>query len=238
VGDLVVDVVRKDIKNLHLAVYPPNGRVRVATPLRLDDEAVRLFTISRLGWIKKQQAQFASQERRSERQYSSRESHYFQGRRYLLNVIHETPPKVQLRNKTTLDLYVPEGSSQDYRKGVMRNWYRQELKKEIPPLLEKWQEIMGVTVTGWGIKHMKTKWGTCNIEEGRVWFNLELAKKPKQCLEYVVVHELVHFLERHHIDYFVAYMDKFLPNWRILKEELNHLPLGGLNENTQTGLFN
>lgn len=221
VGDLLIDVVRKDIKNLHLAVYPPHGRVRIATPLKVDDERIRLFAISKLSWIKKQQAKFQSQVRQSPREFISGESHYFKGHRYLLNVIyHKSSPKVVIRNKTYLDLYVREGSNQAQRERVLTDWNRQQLKQEIPLLLEKWQRIIGVTVNEWGIKKMKTKWGTCNIQAKRIWLNLELIKKPPHCLEYVLVHELVHLLERHHNDKFQAYMSRFMPSWRFYKEEL------------------
>lgn len=226
VGELVIDVVRKDIKNLHLAVYPPDGRVRIATPLKLDDEAVRLFAISKLAWIKRHQANFEAQPRQSPREFVSGESHYFQGHRYLLNVIYQPgAPKVVIRNKTYLDLYVREGSDEAQRRSVLLAWYRQHLKRDIPPLIEKWAAVLEVTVNEWGVKLMKTKWGTCNIEARRIWLNLELAKKPHHCLEFIVVHEMVHLLERHHNDRFTAYMDKFLPNWRFYKEELNRYPL-------------
>ena len=230
VGELMIEVVRKDIKNLHLAVYPPDGRVRIATPLKLDDEAVRLFAISRIAWIKKHQAQFDAQPRQSKREFVSGESHYFQGHRYLLNVIyHQGAPKIAIRNKTYIDLYVGEDRTEAQRKRVMMEWYRQHLKNDIPPLIAKWEEVMGVTVNDWGVKQMKTKWGTCNIEAGRIWLNLELAKKPNHCLEYIVVHEMLHLLERHHNERFVAYMNKFLPNWRFYKEELNRYPLSQMN---------
>lgn len=226
VNDLVVDVVRKDIKNLHLAVYPPNGRVRVAAPLLVDDEAVRLAVISKLGWIKRQQVQFAEQERQSEREYVSGESHYFQGNRYLLNVIYlDATPKVVIRSNTRIDLYVRPGSDPDQRERILLAWYRKQLREIVPPLIMKWEPILGVSVADWGIKQMKTKWGTCNIEARRIWLNLELAKKPIRCLEYIVVHELVHLLERHHNDRFTALMDKYLPSWRFLREELNRAPL-------------
>jgi len=230
VGELVIEVVRKDIKNLHLAVYPPDGRVRIATPLKLDDEAVRLFAISRIAWIKKHQAQFDAQPRQSKREFVSGESHYFQGHRYLLNVIyHQGAPKIAIRNKTYIDLYVGEDRTEAQRKRVMMEWYRQHLKNDIPPLIAKWEKVMGVMVNDWGVKQMKTKWGTCNIEAGRIWLNLELAKKPNHCLEYIVVHEMLHLLERHHNERFVAYMNKFLPNWRFYKEELNRYPLSQMN---------
>ena len=230
VGELEIDVVRKDIKNLHLAVYPPDGRVRIATPLRLDDEAVRLFAISKLAWIKKHQAHFEAQERQGKREFVSGESHYFQGIRYLLNVIyHQDASKVEIRNKTYIDLYVREDSTEAQRKKIMTEWYRRELKQQIPPLIEKWENIMEVTVNDWGVKQMKTKWGTCNIEPKRIWLNLDLAKKPKHCVEYIMVHEMVHLLARHHNDRFITYMDTFMPNWRFYKDELNHYPLSYIN---------
>lgn len=226
VGSLSIDVVRKNIKNLHLAVYPPDGRVRIATPLNVDDEAVRLFAISKLAWIKKHQVNFNTQDRQSEREFVSGESHYFQGNRYLLNVIYyQGNHQVEVRNNTYIDLYIREGSDEAQRKNLMMSWYRQQLKQDIPPLIAKWEQIMNVKVNDWGIKQMKTKWGTCNIQAKRIWLNLELAKKAKHCLEYVVVHEMVHLLERHHGDRFVALMNKFMPNWRFYKDELNRSPL-------------
>lgn len=223
---LSIDVVRKDIKNMHLAVYPPNGRVRVAAPLRIDDEAVRLFAISRLGWIKRQQRKFVTQDRQSPRQYKERESHYFQGKRFLLRVIeHEAPPKVILKTKTYIDLYVRPDTSTEQRETIVNEWYRAELKKLIPSLIEKWSTQIGVTVNDWQVKQMKTKWGTCNIEKQRIWVNLELAKKPIPCLEYLIVHELVHLIERHHNDRFLTLMEKHLPQWKFYKEELNRLPV-------------
>ncbi len=227
VSGLTVDVVRKDIKNLHLAVYPPAGRVRVAAPLRVSDEAVRLAVVSRLGWIKKQKSQFTSQARQSEREYVSGESHYFQGQRYRLNVIYENgAARVVIRNKSTIDLYVREGSERAQRERVMLAWYRRSLKEQIPALIDKWEPVIGVKVLECHVKQMKTKWGTCNIEAQRIWLNLELAKKSKQCLEYIVVHEMVHLLERHHNDHFIELMNKFMPQWRLHREELNSSALG------------
>jgi predicted metal-dependent hydrolase len=227
VNDLVVNVVRKDIKNLHLAVCPPDGWVRVSAPLRVNDEAVRLAVISKLAWIKRQQAKFAGQERQSAREYISGESHYYWGRRYLLNVIyHDAPPRVVVRNNTKLDLYVRTGSDLARRERALLAWYRQQLKAAIPPLVAKWEDVMGVQVAEWRVKRMKTRWGTCNVQARRIWLNLELVKKPPNCLEYIVVHEMVHLLERLHNERFVAYMDQFLPQWRLLRAELNQAPLG------------
>lgn len=226
INDLVVDVVRKDIKNMHLAVYPPDGRVRVAAPLLVDDEAVRLAVISKLAWIKRQQALFQGQERQSAREYAYRESHYYWGNRYLLNVAyHDAPPQVVVRNKATLDLFVRPGSDTAQRERVLLAWYRRQLKAAIPLLIAKWEPIIGVQVADWGVKRMKTKWGSCTIEARRIWLNLELVKKPPRCLEYITVHEMVHLLERLHNERFVAYMDEFMPQWRLFRDELNQAPL-------------
>ncbi|RLG29445.1 metal-dependent hydrolase [Methanosarcinales archaeon] len=222
VGNISIDVVRKDIKNLHLGVYPPGGRVRIATPLKIGDEAVRLFAISKMAWIKKQQLNFEAQERQSERRFVSGESHYYKSGRYLLNVIyHNAAPKVEIRNKTYIDLYVRVGSICEQREKVLTKWYRKQLKDQIPALIDKWQQIIGVEVDDWGVKKMKTKWGTCTLTSRRIWLNLELVKKPEHCLEYIIVHEMVHLIERNHGDRFVAGMDRFMPKWRLYKEELN-----------------
>lgn len=230
VANIEIDVVRKDIKNLHLAVYPPNGRVRIASPLRIDDEAVRLFAISKLSWIKKHQAKFLQQEREKKREFVNGESHYFQGRRYLLNLVPTTGnSKVKIRNGSQLDLYVKKEVFTEQKEKVMNNWYRKELKKLIPDLITKWEQKLGVQVSNWGVKKMRTKWGTCNIEARRIWINLELAKKSKNCLEYIIVHEMVHLLERYHNDRFISHMNHFLPHWRLLRDELNKAPLSHLD---------
>ena len=227
VGGLTVEVVRKDIKNLHLGVYPPNGRVRVAAPLVVSDEAVRLAVIGKLGWIKRQQAKFDAQPRQSPREMVSGESHYFLGQRYRLRVLAYTgPPRIRCSGTDFLDLFVRPETTVEQRQRVLECWYREQLRERIPPLLEQWQPMLGVRVADWGIKKMKTRWGSCNTRARRVWFNLELAKKPARCLEYVVVHELVHLLERNHGDRFKALMDRYLPAWRGCREELNQAPLG------------
>ena len=223
---MAVEVVRKDIKNLHLAVYPPNGRVRVAIPLRLDDETVRLAVISRLGWIRRKQAGLKQQDRQSEREMVSGESHYVQGRRYRLDVIECTGrTSVCLRNNNTLELCVRPGTSGQNREAALYRWYRQLLRAQIPELIAKWEPVVGVNVADWGIKKMKTRWGTCNNAARRIWLNLELAKKPPSCLEYILVHEMLHLLERHHNDRFRGYMDRFMPQWRLHRDELNRAPL-------------
>ncbi len=225
VEDIEIQLIKKNIKNLHLSVLPPDGSVRISAPKELNDEAIRLFVVSKLSWIKKQRAKFKRQERQPEREFVSGESHYFLGQRYLLNVIYTNKRRqgAAIRNKTYLDLFVRENSGKEQRRKVMREWYRSELKVLIPPLIRKWEPQIEVKVESWGVKLMKTKWGSCNIAAKRIWLNLELAKKNPACLEYIVVHEMVHLLERQHNENFVAYMDKFLPNWRSIKAELNGL---------------
>ena len=225
VNGQAVQIVRKAIKNLHLGVYPPNGRVRVAVPLRVNDDAVRLALVGKLGWIKRQRVKFETQSRQSKREMVSGESHYFLGRRYRLSVVpHDGAPKVLTRKKL-IELYVRRETNARQRERVLRRWYRQRLKEMIPPLVEKWQEILGVQLVEWGIKKMKTRWGTCNPGARRVWLNLELAKKPSQCLEYILVHELTHLVERHHNDRFISLMNRHLPNWRQHRQVLNSEPL-------------
>lgn len=226
VSGISVEVVRKDIKNLHLAVYPPHGRVRVAVPIRTSDDTVRLAVVSRLGWIRRQQKSLEQQERQSRREMISGESHFVQGRRYRLDVVEQdSSASIFLRNSKTLEMRVRAGTDRDTRENLLLRWYRRSLRDQIPPLLAKWEQIIGVQVASCGIKRMKTKWGTCNIEARRIWLNLELIKKPPACLEYILVHEMVHLLERHHNDRFQSYMDDFLPQWRLFREELNRAPL-------------
>lgn len=227
VSGIKVEVLRKDIKNLHLGVYPPHGRVRVAAPLVVSDEAVRLAVIDKLGWIRRQKAKFAEQPRQSQREMVNGESHYFLGQRYRLRVHpHDGPAHIALRGIATLDLFVRPSITAEQREAALLRWYREQLKALIPDLLEQWQPILGVEVADWGIKKMKTKWGSCNPTSQRVWFNLELAKKPVQCLEYIVVHELVHLLERHHNERFAALVEAHVPQWRQYREMLITAPLG------------
>ena len=223
-GNITIDVEKKDIKNIHLSVYPPNGKVRIAAPEYMELDTIRVFAINKLKWIKKQQATFKDQVRETPREYIEKESHYFQGERYLLKVIeHDAKPKVLLKHNT-IELYVRPNTPTQKRKSILDEWYRAEMKKIIPPLLKKWEKKIGVRANDFGVKLMRTKWGTCNIEAKRIWLNLELAKKPLICLEYILVHELVHLLERNHNDRFIRYMNEFMPKWRFHRDELNRLP--------------
>jgi len=226
VSGIPVEVVRKAIKNLHIGVYPPDGRVRVAAPARMSIEAIRLAVIGKLSWIRKHQEKFANQERQSPREYVTGETHYYHGKRYRLDIQpHVGRPKV-VRHHGTLEMWVALESSVDQREVLLYHWYRKQMKEKLPELLAKWEQIIGVQVSGWGVKRMKTKWGTCNITARRIWLNLELIKKPVHCQEYIIVHELVHLLERLHNDRFTALMDQYMPLWWQYRQELNRAPLG------------
>jgi predicted metal-dependent hydrolase len=230
IGGLNVDIIRKDIKNLHISVMPPNGRVRVAIPAHINDDRVRSAIVSKLAWIKKQQADFEKQPRQSEREMVSGESHYFLGRRYRLEVIEVTgKPHIALNGNNTLLLSTSTDTSKEKRLKLLDEWYREQIKRRLPALLNKWQAIVGVEPNHCGIRKMKTKWGSCNTSEKRIWLNLELAKKPPECLEYILVHELVHLLERHHNRRFKAFMDEYMPKWSLHRNTLNSSPLA--NEN-------
>jgi len=224
-GDISVEVMQKDIKNVHLSVHPPNGRVTISAPKRMDLETIRVYAVNKLSWIKKQQDKIAKQEREPKREFINRESHYFQGERYLMKIIeHNSPPKVELKHKT-IELCVRPNSTLEKRKEVMDDWYRQQLKVEISKLIELWSKKINIKINEFGVKKMKTRWGSCNIQKNRIWLNLELAKKPIECLEYVVVHEMVHLLEKNHNARFYSLVNKYYPNWKHSKSLLNRLPI-------------
>jgi predicted metal-dependent hydrolase len=226
VGGIYVQIVRKDIKNLHLGVHPPEGHVRVAVPMHVTDERIRLAIIDKLSWIKKQQAEFLAQPRQSAREMVTGECHYFFGKSYRLEVVEQVGKhKVEQVSGNKILLTVSENTSTESRLKLMNEWYREQLKQVIPKLIDQWQTKIGVVADDWGVKKMKTKWGSCNIEAKRIWLNLDLAKKPPECLEYIIVHELVHLLERNHNSRFIAYMDEFMPKWRLNREALNKSPL-------------
>lgn len=226
VGGIKVEVVRKDIKNLHLGVYPPNGRVRIAVPMHIDDEAARLAVVDRLIWLKKQIAAFDRQPRLSNPEAVSGESWYVFGQRFRLLVVPTNgKPEVKTPTKSRMELHVPSQSKKEIRLALLDRWYRKQLRESADPLLAKWESTIGVQADYLGIKRMKTKWGSCNHKTRRIWLNAELAKKPIECLEYIVVHELVHILEPKHNEKFIKLMDGHLPNWRSLSDILNSTPL-------------
>lgn len=220
-----IEVVRKPIKHLHLGVYPPGGRVRIAAPEYMGMEAIRLFAIGKLPWIRRQQARFIAQERESKHEYVDRESHYLWGRRYLLRIREaDSAPSVRLRART-LDMHVRPGADARQRKEVMEAWYRDQLRGALPPLLFKWQKLLGVQPRRVHLQRMKTKWGSCNPALGSIRLNTELARKPVECLEYILVHEFAHLIEPNHGGRFTSILDQALPQWREIRGVLNYLPL-------------
>lgn len=224
-GEMTVEVKQKDIKNLHLSVYPPTGRVRISAPLRMDLDTIRVFAITKLGWIKNQQKKLREQERETPREYLDRESHYLWGKRYLLAVTESNqPPQVQLQHRTIL-LQVRPGTEAEKKQELLEAWYRDQLRQAVPSLLTKWEPVIGVQVGKVFVQRMKTKWGSCNAAAKSIRLNNELAKKPRECLEYLVVHEMVHLMEPTHNNHFIALMDQFMPNWQMYREILNRIPV-------------
>ncbi len=224
-GDIAVDVVRKEIKNVHLSVHPPAGRVSISVPSRMRLETIRVFAISKLGWIRRQQQKLQEQERETPREYLDRESHYLWGKRYLLKVTeNDAPPQVELKHAKML-LRVRPGTGKEKMQSLIEAWYREQLKQAVPPLIAKWEPIMRVKVARFFVQRMKTKWGSCSPITGGIRLNPELAKKPRACLEYIVVHEMVHLLAPTHNRRFVALMEQFMPKWQFYAEVLNRLPV-------------
>ena len=226
VGGLAVELVRKDIRNVHLAVYPPDGHVRIAVPLHVGDDAARLAVVDKLAWVRRQRDAFARQPRLSTREVVTGESHYVWGRRVRLNVVEaDAPPAVRRLGPTRLELRVRPGTGGEPRRRLLQEWYRGELKAAVEPLVASWEPRLGVQLGSWQVRRMRTRWGSCSPTTGRVLINLELAKKPPECLEFIVVHEMVHLMERTHSDRFRRLMDRHLPDWRRRREALNRLPL-------------
>ncbi len=224
-SDLDVEIIQKNIKNVHLSVYPPDGKVKVSAPISMTPDTIRVFVISKLNWIRKQQNKLRAQKREAPREYLDRESHYVWGKRYLLKIQEtDAPPKIELKHNK-LVMSIRPGTTHERKQVFLAAWYRENLKQVIPVLIEKWQLRMGVHVNKFYIQRMKTKWGSCSIQSGNLRLNAELAKKQLACLEYVVVHAMIHLLEPTPNNRFIAWMDKFMPKWRFYREELNRLPV-------------
>lgn len=224
-GDLHAQVIRKSIKHVHLSVYPPDGLVRISAPEGMTLETIRLYAITKLGWIKSQQSKILAQERETPREYLDRESHYVWGKRYLLKIAPtDGAPTIKLKH-SVLELHVRPGSAEAKCAALLEAWYREQIKAVVPALLEKWQPLMGVAAGRLHVQRMRTKWGSCNPETGLIRLNTDLAKKPPQCLEYILVHELTHLLEPTHNGRFQSLLDGFMPHWRQVKAELNRLPV-------------
>ena len=223
--EIVISVVQKNIKNVHLSVYPPMGNVRISAPLRMNLDTIRVFAISKLDWIRHQQQKLRNQVRETPREYIDRENHYLWGKCYLLNLIEiEAPARIELQHDHIL-LQVRPGATTDRKRTIVDEFYRSQIEAAIPPLIVKWEDLMGVSVASFSIRKMKTKWGSCTPALQTIRFNLELAKKSVECLEYVIVHEMVHLLEPSHNYRFVALIDSFMPKWRFYQSELNRLPI-------------
>jgi predicted metal-dependent hydrolase len=224
-GDVAVDIVRKRIKNVHLSVHPPTGRIRIAAPRHMSLDTVRVFAIAKLPWIKRQQRKLQEQERETQREYIDRESHYVWGKRYLLKVIEAgQPPSVELSH-SRLILRVRPGTGTEKRQAILEEWQREQLRAAAPPLIEKWERLMGVTVRRSFVQRMKTKWGSCNHRAGTIRLNTDLSRKPSECLEYIIVHEMAHLIEPTHNARFIALMDQFMPKWQSYRQALNRLPV-------------
>jgi predicted metal-dependent hydrolase len=224
-GEIAVDVVKKDIKNIHLSVYPPAGRVSISAPLRMDIDTIRVFAITKLAWIKSQQKKLREQDRESPREYLDRESHFVWGKRYLLKVEErDAAPEIALKHSKMILRIRPE-TSQEKKQEIIESWYREQLRESVPALCGKWAKLMGVNVNRYYVQKMKTKWGSCSPHRNSIRLNTDLARKPPECLEYIVVHEMVHLLEPTHNGRFIALMDRFMPKWRFYKDQLNRLPV-------------
>jgi len=224
ISGIGIELIRKRIKHIHISVYPPDGRVRVAAPQRIDDEAIRLAVVQRLPWIRKHQERLRNAPRQPERQMLSGESHFVWGERYRLDVSRTGRPSVELKGGI-LWLTAPEGTDVESRYRILDRWYGEQIEAVLSPLLEKWQPVIGERVESVTIRRMKTRWGSCTPTKRSIRLNLELATRTPRCLEYVLVHELVHLLERSHNARFYALMDRFLPTWRAIRDELNQAPL-------------
>lgn len=224
-ADISIEVVFKPIKNVHLSVHPPGGRVRVAAPERMDMDAIRLFAISKLPWIRQHQRRLAAQEREAPREYLERESHYVWGKRYLLSVIERDLPPAAVLLSNRLVLQVRPGTGRDKRRDLLADWFREQVRVASGPLVKRWSKRLGVEAEGVHVRRMKTRWGSCNPVARTIWLNTELGCKPPRCLEYILVHELVHLLEPSHNERFQAYMQKFLPDWKLRRQQLNRLPV-------------
>jgi predicted metal-dependent hydrolase len=228
-GDVAIAVARKDVKHVHLSVHPPNGRVTLVAPLDTRLEVVRAYATSKLGWIRKQQDRLREQARETPRQYVERESHYLWGRRYLMSVVErDGRPAVSLDHRRIF-LSVRPGTTHAKRADVLHEWHKAVLHREVPPIIGRWEPQLGVDVRGYFLQRMKTKWGSCNRASGTIRLNTELVKKPKDLLEYVIVHEMAHLLEPTHSSQFVAILDEHYPTWRDARAELNELPLAAVS---------
>lgn len=223
-NDIKVEVTFKAIKNVHLSVHPPFGNVTLSSPEDISVDKIRTYLITKIPWIRKQQKKILSQERENPHDFITRESHFFLGKRYLLKITEAKRASVQIHH-STIELFSPANYSTEQKSKQLKNWYKRELETVLGKLLMKYLVKMNLTLDTFTIRKMKTKWGSCNAEKSLIHFNIELVKKPIECIEYIVVHELIHLLVRNHNQDFIILMDQYLPNWRNLKQQLNELPI-------------
>lgn len=224
-GDLSLDVHFKDIKNVHLSVHPPAGRVTISAPSRMTLETIRVYAITKLGWIRRQQRKLQKQDREAPREFLNNESHFIWGKRYLLRILESERGRSVTLGHNNLGLRIPAGYTRDQKQAVLARWYRQQIRSLVPALIARWSPVIGVEVETVKVQRMKTKWGSCNHRSRSILLNTDLAKKPKECLEYVLIHEMVHLLEPTHNARFTAAMDHLMPNWRLRRDLMNELPV-------------
>lgn len=221
INGISVEIVKKNIKNMHLYVQPPDGNVQVSAPKHISDDVVAMFVRTKIGWIRKQQGKFQNQPRQTQRQYISGETLYVLGKQYFLQIEYSYKGNSLILSGDKAILTVRKESTALQRENFVKEWYREILKKEIENYLPKWEKRTGLYCDSWQTKYMTTRWGTCNINTKKLWFNLQLAKKPVDCIEYIILHELAHLKVKNHGDEFVAILDKHMPYWRETKKKLN-----------------
>lgn len=224
-NDIEVELSFKNIKNVHLRVHPPLGRVTLSAPKEMEMEHLRVYITTKLGWIRRERKKIIAQKREPEYLYVTNESHYFFGKRYLLKVTESDKKSKVILHHSKIEIIVPDVNDKEFIKNKLYQWYRKELRLFLSEKVAFYEREIGVSVKSFGIRKVKTKWGSCNDLARTIWFNIELAKKPKNCIEYIVVHELVHLKERKHNKNFILLMNKYMPNWQLRKKELNQLPI-------------
>jgi len=225
IGEMAVEVIRKDIKNVHLSVHPPTGRVTISAPAHMNLDTIRVFAVAKIGWIRSQQKKMNLQDREAPREFLNRESHYVWGERYLMQVTEvDSQPSISIKH-TKIVFQIRPGWHEEKKLELLDGWYREQIKEALPSIIKKWEKKIGVQVNGFYVRRMKTKWGSCNPKTQTIRLNTDLAKKPRECLEYVVVHELVHLLESSHSERFIQLMNQHMPKWQSHQQLLNSLPV-------------
>ena len=224
--NIMVEIVRKKVKHINLSVHPPDGRVKISAPSGCKNETLHQFIRSKMDWIRRQQEKMKAGQVRPEAKFETGELHWHNGIPYLLQVLVGSQARVEPVNDQTLVLTVKAGFTKEQREKLLKEWYRSELKERIPSLLDKWEVITGLKANDWGVKQMKTRWGTCNIRDKRIWINLQVAKHPQECLEYIILHELIHLKEKCHNARFYSLLDHYMPRWQDYRKKLKENEVG------------